>query len=166
MSKRFGRNQKRRMRQEIADARLRVQVTRGLVIHRDEKIRELKGVIDDAMEVAGRMSVIFPAEEMTQRGSPVDTIQLAESDGPFFSGWQAAVTKAYRLRVLLASISKDALDGTVHARVRFGDQSWGYAISDQALASVPEELLSRLVAEELSVMIARDLSGGQRRQAA
>lgn len=174
MSRRFGRNQKRRMREELlgavavadylevrlAECRKASEMDRALLRHQSEQIDHLRSIMTDAIRIAGEMSAIFPPNNMAVDGPARGRVMARQTTRPllpkspvdFFKMEIAAID--HELKVMLHSIRPERLRASTHVRVQFGDGGWGYAISEAALIDTPLDILSRRIAEELSKVIA------------
>lgn len=174
MSRRFGRNQKRRMREELlgavavadyleirlAECRKASERDRALLRHQSEQISHLRSIMTDAIRIAGEMSVIFPPNNMEVRGPARGRVMARQPTRPFLPKSPADFFKMeigaidHELKVMLHSIRPERLRASIHVRVTFGDGDWGYAISEAALLDTPLDILSRRIGEELGRFVA------------
>lgn len=160
MSKRFGRNQRRQARERIAALEQAITMDRGLLAHVSERKRQLEKEISDAKRIVGRMSVLFEPESRRLDGparSPTHMFtHSAVMDGPeaFFHSQSQTVS----LPVMLSKVHKETLDLAIHCKVAFDDDQWGYAISEQALHAMPEDILIERVTHQLAMTIGRQLA--------
>lgn len=167
MSKRFGRNQRRQARERIAALEQAIHLDRELLKHVGERKRQLEQEISDAKRIAGRMSALFEPEARRLDGPARSPMHMfthsAVMDDPkaFFHSQSQTVS----LPVMLSRMSKDTLNGAIHCKVVFDDDQWGYAISENAMLSTPEDVLVERVTEHLAMTIARQLADASRPQA-
>lgn len=160
MSKRFGRNQRRRAREEQARLSAALEMSQGLARHLSESRASLESEIEDAKEFACRFSAAFEPQAWDLGGPRRGRVEVYEE--PRFS-FEAAMSPAEAtiqrlpLQMLLAEVDTDPFRSAMHCRVRFGDGTWGYGMTDQAIRSMPRRRFVELVAKSLAEQIAMDL---------
>jgi hypothetical protein len=171
VSKRFGRNQRRRVRELLSDCEGRIEkhgqaldMSRRLAEHLAEKLGFVREELAEAKEIAGRMSVLFPAGSTSIHGGERGKIMVF-SDSPLRSfaehRMDMETTMEYqRLSVMLVKIDKKALDEAVHIKVSFDDKCMGYAISESARLVRHGNSMERELARTLPKMISLKLFGG------
>jgi len=186
MSRRFGRNQRRRAREALAAAQADTarmtrayDMAKGLAQHLGERKRALEDELNEAKDIAGRLSVLFPATEFHQGGDPSRARQAARDIGlavdvPELVRERMSVVdslplEAYdtfrrqRLPVLLSEVRPDAMNLAVHARITFADKTSGYAISALSLQAMSrreiEERVFHVIAPDLARHITAQLKG-------
>lgn len=156
MTKRFGRNQKRAMRAQIASAEALAAERLENAERSRMEAKYLRDDLDEARDIAGAMSVLFPAQAIAVGGRRSSRITLSEESAPHSIG-SADVLRMHSLPVLLSSIHPDTIKSTLHVVVEFADGTWGYAITREALATLPRQFLVKKIAQSLANMIADDL---------
>ena len=167
MSKRFGRNQKRRMREEIAEKESLCKTTFELMkLHRDKacengrRVMELEDEIQDAKDVLGANFIGFRLTDETKqhiRGAYIDsTLQY-----PVPPGYEALslnplqneqeVMRHVPLNVLALSIDREAYRDMMHIRLHVdGAKRVAYALSGMQLKSMPRGVLLKRLSEEFA----------------
>lgn len=160
MSRRFGRNQRRRARERIKELECALTMDRGLLARVSERKRELEKEISDAKRIVGRMSVLFEPEARRLDGparSPMHmfTHSAVVDDGKAFFHNQSQTVP---LPVMLSMMSSDGLDMAIHCKVAFGDGQWGYAMSEEAVLATPEDILVERITRELAMTIGQQLA--------
>lgn len=160
MSKRFGRNQRRRMRESIERLEVANEMAQELSKHLGKKLRFLEDQIYEATRIAGNMTVLFPAKSIQMDGKARDSIDLpiqqdvkAYVDMAVFD----SVLQVQRLNVMLGAIDIDKLRCATHVKVKFGDERWGYALSDIAIISAPKDSLVKIITREFGHVMGTDL---------
>lgn len=169
MSQRFGRNQKRAMRAQIASAEAVAAERLRMAEYSRTEAKYVRDELDEAKEIAGRMSILFPATSM-EMDRKQRYVQIPE-----VNDWQSlsilaedmdntskACIKVHTLPVLLANIQRDPLRRAFHVAVEFDGGEWGYALTREAIASMPLADLTRLIAYRLAPMIAAEMKRGPR----
>lgn len=177
MSRRYGRNQRRRSRERIAeleqDHAAQTQahaMDRALLARAGERNRALAEIIDQVREelpnhpllpVDRRPEYDFSSiGQQIQRGHPL-RVPL-RSPAPTFLGHASAVSMDADLlyaemAVLLAGTDFSAVRGQVHMSVRLGREAVAYAISTQALMTMDpgrlESILTREIARALACLL-------------
>ena len=169
MSARFGRNKRRAAREQIAalsgelgNMQQAYRMADGLCRRQGQKIAQLTDEIDEAKEIAGRMSILFPAttikSDLPSNNRDFLNLPITGALPRVVSDLDYPVLMmSQRLSVMLGNISRDALDNSVHVNVTFGDKKWGYSISDSGIKSMPAGKIVDRVARSFSDLIGRDL---------
>jgi hypothetical protein len=165
MSKRFGRNQRRRMREQVAGLEQAVQMDRALLQRQRGELHELSEEIRDAKAIVGAYSVVLEPDRLRVNGPPRDVVELplpllpndefvlADDD----SAPPSYVEERVPLSVMLARVDEDQMKRAVHVRVEFAGGQWGYGMSQQAMAKLPARQLTKTIARELARVIAPEI---------
>lgn len=162
MSKRYGRNQKRKARERIASLQETLVMEAALRASLQRDRARLQSVLDRALRVLPRLTTALPPQDLTTR--------LRETTSSFQMSAQRPVpqdvlnrdstTQIETLHILLTHIEAapqpDRLGRAMHCRVQLRDGRWAYAISDEALATMPPEDLERDLMLELAQQFARE----------
>jgi hypothetical protein len=179
MSRRFGRNQRRRAREQIAaltDECKRTysayNMAAGLNEYQGKRIGELEAELNEAKGMAHGLSVLFPAKTVSApeaKRAIVAGAPFAVKGGPELVPLavpqdltevdEALMYRQIPLPVLLMRIRQDILDGRVHVRVAFNDGSGetGYAINGRDFCQYPQDVMVRRVREIIAPQIASHL---------
>lgn len=178
MTRRFGRNQKRRMRAEVASAKAETALTAGVArdnaAARDkalDRVVDLESMLDDTARMVGSKAMAageptaFEADWLRMgKGhfsmTPQQMLPTAVSYG--YQRETATMIQDEIMRLLEVEPIREALSRMMHVRVTFDDISMGYALSDSALREVPEDVLARRMAKELQPLLIdaiRELKG-------
>lgn len=182
MSKRFGRNQRRRARESIAELEQKnaaltsgMAMDRGLLRHQSEQLADLRKQIAEAQKILGPYHVAFPAEDYVLGGKPRTPVGLPVmprfSDNPFPSNPEIMpspiMIEHKLLSVLGLHVYEDEINMMRHVNVRFDGGSWGYAIDRATAATTPRDILIERIAIALAALIAEELAplGKSRRSA-
>lgn len=182
MSKRFGRNQRRRAREAIAalstEAALNLEESRrwygaytmadGLAKDLGAKLYALRAELDDAKDIAHRMSHLFPVTEFSQEDRPpprrgemfMVAVPSSLQELSQFLSEHSPAEMAYRrvpLALLLAKVHPDALNHGIHVRVHFANNEVAYGITAAAwhTMSVKERIvrIQREIAPQLAKLL-------------
>jgi hypothetical protein len=171
MSKRFGRNQKRRIREELLlekqkSLRLNEAYLTQLVLaaHMKKKLQYLEEILSDVTDVLESNSSALPVETMEVENLKCGFVDIADRQKmiPYDANFYSIENMSFqtqRLHVLTSQIQDDPIHTGKHVIVTFDDMHWGYALSWQAIKSIPHEKLSRNIAEFLAQLISNDLKG-------
>lgn len=170
MSARFGRNKRRRAREEIEQLRERNdnlevahQMDRGLLTYQSKKLREVDDELLTAKLVAAPFSTMFApqpfsvaCDEQEQvlmdepvRYEPVDIGDMSAGDSMRFY--------SIPLDVLISSVDKDLMRRQVHCIVKFANARSAYAISSDALRRMGKDVLLKTLRDNIARQLARDL---------
>lgn len=173
MSRRFGRNQRRRAREALAAASQRVAdleqahvLDRALQEDMRTRLDALQSEIDDAKDIAGPMSILFPVEGNFQPGIKSEPVRQLHIDVPArlpdrFICDEPMETLTYQrlpLETLVLSIRPDVLNAALHVNVEFADGVWRYGLTRTAWYSLPRERRQRLIAQTIPNDLAREVA--------
>ena len=130
----------------------------GLLRDLSQKNEELRRGLDEAIRIAGQMSVLFP---VTAR--QVNSKSRGYFDLPGRLSWDSPIAeqttfKVNRLKMLLHRIDKEALHDAVHLRVKFDDKVLAYGLTDVSMQCVPPDILADRITHELGMALARELT--------
>jgi hypothetical protein len=184
MSSRFGRNKRRRMRQEIEALQNKtneglkakeqlmeaIQMTQGLVDHFRDRLNRAEDQISLAKNIIGEDFIAFAPTKIRTSLESDDAVRLRNFrmavDHPFeFSapskicGMEAHTFEAVPLHFLLAKIKTDRLRRMKHAQAELLGKEVIYSISEDAIRGMPERELARRLSEQLSLSLAKLLKG-------
>jgi hypothetical protein len=161
MSKRWGRNQRRRAREEQARLSEALVMSQGLARHLGEQKRRIEGELDDAKYFAVRFSAAFQPQVWELSGPKRGRIEVEEEQpvdiSSFSDSMQSLTIRRLPLRMLLSEVKQDRFRQALHCRVKFGDGEWGYGITEQAIVNMPRERLVQLISGEIALQIAKHI---------
>lgn len=163
MNKRFGRNQRRKMREQLAASQAEkismgteLAMRGGALRAASSRIDELEQQLANAKIVIGRNHPSFPAERLELGFMPAPRDRFDVGTGPRDITTMAAMT---------ITANRDVVFNEVHFRLAYGDQvSSAYAVSEHAMRTVPKEILCRAITEEmvhLVIDVYRNVKGGR-----
>lgn len=170
MSRRFGRNQKRAMRAQIAavekqnaDLQYRNNECKVLMQLKDQRISILRETVDLTAQVLGEYFISLPIK--TQEVMEiVDLLRLPapETRGSYDEPstqrrWQAVQQAVLHLELHRTDAHLDELQQCVHLRVHSVSGQVGFGLSDQAWLHTPVEVLQQLIIKEIAPAIAQKL---------
>ncbi len=168
MSKRFGRNQRRKLREELAQA----NKERHHWMHEYRKEREAgarnRETVEETARVLGSAFITLPPQ----------CVEVEDVDRLAY-GWRTCMDRAIPwvqpdqstpsacefvdavLPVLLYNSTKrlDSLFSERHFRFTRGGRVMGYGISDNALGMLSPKGAARRISEEVAAMIMQDFRG-------
>ena len=161
MSKRFGRNQRRKARQELAAAkaaleryRIDTEGTKHVLEHVMLEKLNLERVVQDITEMLPAGSALLPPKKVIfadLNREAYSSIAVPCIGGMFVE----------RIPVAVASIKNDVNFG-VHFYVNFGQNRFAYAISKQALEMMPlhrfKDVIAKNLGRQFADLIAEKLS--------
>lgn len=149
MSKRFGRNQKRRLMRELAQQQEMSKAYIAISVDHVSEIASLQAQLIDSKAVLGAYNPAFPATcKSIERPLTVDhdyAVQLPNG--------------AYA-RPMTMVMQERPFDHREQAHVILTHKgsSWGYAITDEALHRYPREVLAKRIAHGLTRMVLDQLN--------
>lgn len=181
MANRFGRQQKRKMRAEIAEKQLetiRLIADKGNLKRQTErlqmavsnqlhKIMQLQGEIDRAKQIIGCHSALFAPTDlnMGEKERGFVNIPVKKSVTPDYTEWSLSAESSIlnesimftSLDVLLSDTRINYPDFGYHCMVNFGGKRWGYAANNTAIQVMTRNELVQLMANSLAHQIVDDL---------
>lgn len=164
MAKRFGRNQKRRLKDELASWKNAHQRESGLLGHVSRQLRSARDEIDAAKLQVARHSGLFAPETVDlgrMRASVPLRLALHGSNRlPDFQELSSMLDMSFStisLPILMTELKARPDCFGYHAMVEWDDMRWGYAFDRRAASSSSRETLVRHVAETLARQISSDL---------
>lgn len=159
MSRRFGRNQRRRAREAIATLQDITNDQLSALTANRAKLRELEQELDHAKELVGPMSILFPAEEEMSVGwkstdraqACVDVSPPLPDLAPSFAQHETEPMcfRTIPLDVLILRVERSELDQCLHVGVKFADGVWGYGITRKAWAAMTYAQRVKLIRQTL-----------------
>ncbi|OAL80703.1 hypothetical protein [Acinetobacter sp. SFA] len=171
MARRFGRNQKRAMRNQIINAEKRVheldvnqQQLEALIQLKKEKIKELSYIANLTAEILGEYFAGLPVQTMEvkeiqcQYKVPVRTYcDYADPTSVQPQFLNAALTY---IETYQSSAQWDQLRGMMHLRYRSENGAVGYGLSDMAWCGLSEvqivELIQREIAPSMAILLTKN----------
>lgn len=147
MSKRFGRNQRRRAREALAASQalagelaVKSSFQESSLNAAASRIRLLEEQLDIAKRTIGRHHPAFPAQRLDMGFFPAPGDHFAFDAGPRDIATMAMMT---------ITTNRNTAFNEVHFHLRHGEFSAAYAISDNAMRNVPEGILCDAITKEL-----------------
>ncbi len=176
MSRRYGRNQRRRARERIAELEQQgANLNRALGMDRAlmAKMRERNRALGEIIDLVRKELPSYPLLPVDERARDFSGMAQAMQRGeparavipmpvPAFSAQESAlVMEAECLHTevvaLLADTDLSAMRNQVHMRVQLGREWAAYAISTSALQTMDPERLQDLLQREIAGALARSL---------
>ena len=149
MSKRFGRNQKRRLVQELAQLQAVNSTHVEVAGTQISEIGRLRARLRGAEAVLGVDNPAFPANRMEALGptkyDPHATVRMRNGN------------YAHPMTMSTQERPFDHRE-QAHVFLTYKHHRWGYAITEQALHCYPREVLARGIAEEFTHMVLDELN--------
>ncbi|RKP44662.1 hypothetical protein [Pararobbsia silviterrae] len=170
MSKRFGRNQRRRARERILELEHQDAISRRAIGDKTSELRVLREEIARAKRIAGEYSAAFDPQTLELNGPATQFVELfgrfgalnnvdyaSVMDAVYLPGRAMRVDPSHAFRTLTLPVilahAFDDMRGARHVRVTYCEQRVGYAISPLTLARIP----FRTLVHQISDPIAREL---------
>ena len=159
MSTRFGRNQKRRMREALlAGEELRKAGLRT-ISHMRSLLEDRRLFLEYVLDIVGEESILNP-EPHDNRVQKYNFPKIVFRTFPRFSPDERTVACVQDViaNVLETRVVLDRLKGAIHFRARLGNGNVAYALSDQAIALMPTRQLAARLQQEISYQLANELA--------
>lgn len=167
MSRRYGRQQRRKHREQIAalDKRAEWFEKQAFEATRNASlaIDDMKAVVAHATRILGENHVALPPQEKEVSGGFPQMMAFRERE-PYRIRWTSD-TIANTIRILTAMLDRlefgvthDNLRGDVHFYAALHGKRIGYVISDLAIARMSRESLGAMLTQEIAARIGNDLA--------
>lgn len=171
MGKRFGRNQKRRMRQQVNSLELRNAqleyshtLDRHLLADMSGKLEEARCFIAEIKEVVGESCVIAGSPELMKVSNTPVRLPIGSSLGvneglifsPEFS--DAAMLSAV-LNALSVSAVRSVVAGQLHVLAELAGKQVRLCLSDGAIRNMPRNVLESRIAKDMARQLVIELRG-------
>lgn len=174
MSKRFGRNQRRRAREAIEAAQSEVQLLRrgidlnvALINEQRRKLDEARNFTKDIARIVGREAVIagvptmldmpLPRDVALRSGIRVTPPRHMEDLAMSLDVMDVQPIRHEILRLLDVRMVRDILSQQMHFRVELADQTTGYTISEMALERMTAQEIAQRIAPEIAQHLSAEL---------
>jgi len=166
MSRRFGRNQRRRAREEVARMDAEVarinqafEMEKGLCQEISKKAARLQEEINRAKDLLPEGSILFEPGEFRLNGPANAPIHMPVLGNVGYRPSDAIpkfeTFRSIPLTVLLTEAVLDELSGQLHFNVQFADGKWRYSVDRRALVGSADT--RRRMVEEISFRLAKQL---------
>lgn len=162
MSKRYGRNQKRRARERIAQLESARAMDQGLLAHVRRKLNDAEQVIDHARKVLGNDVALPPLDRGYhpsplggdfRMAEPTRSFSRTDKNSPIF-----LEHKVIQMRQLLSRIEFRDYPRAVHFYVRLDDGNVAYAIDERAFLQMRSDELEATLLGPITRELARHLA--------
>lgn len=160
MSKRFGRNQKRAMREQIKASEASRAMDRGLIAEQGRKLRDAEDYQRSVARIVGENAIAAGKPSMMQMTAYGD-FQIAPRGQPRMPSYMHShpvsmdAVRAETMRLLHIDVIRDITATQLHCRVMLKDKKAGYAISDLALMQMSKQELRHVIHREIADGLAR-----------
>ena len=179
MSRRYGRNQRRKHRAELGELkaavelqtaeaalqRQRVESLRATLVgelkNANDKVASLRETLEIARRVLGPKHPSFVPESLDvpwdMRRVKLPHILPILYVGPNLSDLADLQLRWTEADVMTTEVRRHEYQQEQHVIVTYDKRRWGYAITKQAMRSMPRAALVKLIADQLSVLIVDEL---------
>lgn len=173
VSRRYGRNQKRRHREEIAQLRAAHGMNEALLRDQGRRLREARETIREMVRIIEAVcpySVALPPKDMAlhygrhcrlEVRPPLSEMVFGPGDAVGFAPVEGRMVDLHALEMYLEE-RRDQFQMAVHLRYEGDGGRWGYMLSESALRSMPEEVILRGLLPEVGRQMIRALKEGLR----
>lgn len=164
MSRRFGRNQKRRMRAELAERQERItaleevmRMDRGLLEWQGRKMQELRDQLSDIASEVVHQSALVGVEHHLPHGFDGMRLVPLMPPGEYSRAelWDKATVSTEKityetLRLLDVKAVRDRFNGQLHCYVDLAGKTSAYGITESTIRGMSLEALTRRIVPELA----------------
>lgn len=159
MSTRFGRNQKRRMREALLAGEELRKAGLQTISYMRSLLEDRRLFLEYVLDIVGEESILNP-EPLDNRVQRYNFPKIVFRNFPRFSPDEGTVACVQNViaNVLETRVVLDRLKGAIHFRARLGNGDVAYALSDQAIAMMPTRQLAARLQQEISYQLANELA--------
>lgn len=161
MSRRFGRNQRRRLREELSQAtadKTRFEIAwqheAGLTMHMREKNDRARETLLEIYEMVSRYSVVAPPLDIKVDDPRQDKLCLLGLPPSIFSA-NLDTLQIVTLYAVQAAVREDGFRHAFHATLTYNGESVAYALSEEVILNSPESVLRRRIEREIAPRLVR-----------
>lgn len=158
MSRRYGRNQKRRAREELANvmalADYRIKAHAESLNMLQGALREKRDALAAVADALGPAFVGLPLNELMLR---IFDVAYVEDAPDSFMAVPPGASDPVTMQVLKMSAHDDLVRDRVHVRVRLAGGDVAYALSDAAIRQMPADALARNVGRHIAEFLVSEL---------
>lgn len=161
MAQRYGRNQRRRAREQITALQRSRNAERELLSQAKHETQELATALDEARYILGDSAALPPRAWGDHPADDQDSFMVAPHEPPSFVTLQAETVsrKLLQMHLLVTQIEQRRFGVPgLHCRVRLAGGDWAYAVSESALRKLPTDALRRRLVRELSIQLAASMA--------
>ena len=160
MSKRFGRNQKRRMRQEIEALDVMREHDKRAIDNLRSRVEDHRRFLEYALELVGPDSILNPEPRIVETYGYGDQTRVPVYREPLNIWHDRAVAKVEStlVRALNTQVVRSALCPAMHFRARLRGGEVAYALTDEAIATMPTRRLEAVLHEHIARQLAHQLA--------
>lgn len=160
MSKRFGRNQKRRMRQEIEALGERRTQDRRTIDNLYSRVDDHRRFLEYALELVGPDSILNPEPRMVETSGCSDQTRVPVYRVPLniWNGRAVAKVESTLVHALNTQVVRSALRPAMHFRARLGSGEVAYALTDEAIATMSTQQLTAVLHKHIARQLAHQLA--------
>lgn len=160
MSKRYGRNQKRKAAARIAELERKLKYSEQAG-HRNRRI------VEETAAVLGRHFITLEpdcvvVQNMDQVARGWRTVFMSDTPNYFYSsgGFDEAAFVERALPVIYCSDVARELQKEVHIRFKYNGRDFAYGISEKALQMMPQMVAERRIANEMASFLVNEINCG------
>lgn len=162
MSKRFGRNQRRCLREALVNAKASDDMNRGLLVYQRQKINDLKMFIDEVIAIVGNGSILNPHPRVVHGiGRDRRNFDVPVLPPLSFNNFEVSCDEHARvitLNILETAVAKDKFSEALHFRVQLADEKVMYSMSKSAVLNTPKAVLIERLHREIARQLAHQLA--------
>ena len=162
MSKRFGRNQKRKMREALLASEAGRALDSHLILAMRQKLNDHMRFLGYIIEIVGPDSVINPEPRLINMRGEGSSFRVPIY--PTLSHIQNMDARSLEqvrdtiVHVLETHVAQGTFDDAVHFCVRLRNGDFAYALSDRAIAMMPMQELTDRLHQNISQLLAHQLA--------
>ncbi|WP_343577965.1 hypothetical protein [Pseudomonas sp.] len=163
MSKRFGRNQKRKMRSRIEALDTAIAMDRGLLAHQTRLLNEKDDALQMVARVLGDYFIGLPVhtqqvDQLMERMRLPKRIPIRELMFQSNERIEHVVERAVHVLDCFAPEHMvDELRNMQHIRIRSVHGDAAYAISEMAMRNAPPEYMAQMIGREVAEYVVRKI---------
>lgn len=163
MSRRFGRNQRRRLREELSQAtadktrfETAWQQEVGLTMHMRERNDRARETLLEIYEMVSRYSFVTPPLDIEVDDPRQDKLRLLGLPPRMFSA-DLDTLQTVTVYAVQVAVQEDCFRHAFHATLTYNGESVAYALSEEVILNSPESALRGRIEREIAPRLVAEL---------
>ncbi|WP_020409832.1 hypothetical protein [Hahella ganghwensis] len=160
MSKRFGRNQKRELKQQIAELKGSRDYHAENARQEVSRSRHVRSLLADVRRVAGEFFVGLDPQKIDFREPPTRAAMISNHAWGVITDTDLMMHHEYipemLINIEMSPVVRETIDRAIHYEFTADGNRYGYTISKTAMQEVPKAFLIEKLSKQIAKMIVND----------
>lgn len=163
MSRRFGRNQKRRLREEAVKWQQTNERNEGLLRYNREKLQAAESFIQYVLDLLGPDNIANPEPRRVMTNAEGPSYHAIDYGPLRFGSQSCEMAQMTVMNALETQVVRDHFKGAIHVRAVMRNENVCYSMSDAAIRIQPQHNLHARLSIEIARQIAPQLAKALKR---